>query len=487
MIIKDKIYIPYSKTMSNFAEISSLYVYPNSEYYEAKRLGYSVKKIPEFIHTYTLENINKETYFVVPRGSLKKISSILQKCKVPTRFLDERVLNKPIDVHLEHVTLESQQEKIINCLYLNQGGLIEMDPGGGKTIAMLGLIAKVKQPTLVIVNELKLRSQWEEEIKEKLKGNYTLGRYDGEKKVEGDITVAVINSIYNLYQEDKSFFDKFGMVIVDECHHIPATMYTTVLNNISSYYKIGITGTIKRPDGKHTILYDVIGPVLLTINASDLQHRITNFTYKMILTDIRGEIPIRKSRYIKAAEENPIIDYVNLLSFLVDSKERNTVIIENVISSIQEGFLPLVISDRVKHCEYLHSTLQALGFKSQLLTGTVKEKRTWTEIRQDGSIQVFVAQSKIASEGLDLPRLSAIHLTCPTSNKQKIKQQIGRIRRFLEGKPTPCVYDYTDNGMYMYLDPGQKSKVLYSLLRGAKSREKFYKTLISEYYNKSLV
>ena len=84
---------------------------------------------------------------VLPRGSLNKCLQII-KTKNPNtliRFDDQRVIGKDIDVFLSaDTTLESQQTQIIDLLSKNIGGLIEMEPGGGKSISALGLICKVK-------------------------------------------------------------------------------------------------------------------------------------------------------------------------------------------------------------------------------------------------------------------------------------------------------------------------------------------------------
>ena len=177
-------------------------------------MGFSVAKVPPFIQHYTFQKYEDENCIVLPRGALERVAEFLKKENLSFRWEDRRVSRKSIDVSITNVTLEPQQLQLIDILLQNEGGLIEMDPGGGKTLMCLGLIDRIKQPTLIIVHEHRLRSQWEHEIKQRLQGNFTLGRYDGDKHIDGDIVIAIVNSAYNLHKEDSSFFAKFGLGIV---------------------------------------------------------------------------------------------------------------------------------------------------------------------------------------------------------------------------------------------------------------------------------
>jgi superfamily II DNA or RNA helicase len=476
MIIRDKIYIPVSRLGSKVNDLARLFTYQNPEYFQKSRMGFSVSRCSPFLTHYAFTTINNEKFIVLPRGAIKKVMTFLNKNGIPLRYLDERVTHPEIDVQLKDTTLEKQQLDIIDILETNEGGLIEMAPGGGKTIAALGFIAKLKQPTLILVHEHRLRTQWEGEVQRRLGGTFTLGRYDGDKKQEGDIVIGIINTAYNMYKEDREFFSKFGIVIIDEVHHLPAHMFTLVVNNIPAKYRIGLTGTVKRKDGKEVLLFDILGEILTSIDPEQLRHRITNFEFEMISTDVNGQVPTRRM-WVDGIMTHKI-DYVKLLSFLVGNKERNTLILEKVVESLELGHKPLILSDRVEHCKYLHSYLTDLGYNTILLIGATRKSTNWEDVRQDDSVQAIVAQRSIAEEGLDYPSLSAIHLTCPSTNLPKIKQRIGRIRRVSSDKLTPKVYDYVDNAISM---TDTKGNTFYPLKRSSKSRESFYRKLQQEY------
>lgn len=377
---------------------------------------------------------------------------------------------------IEYVGIEDTYDIICKELYHNfvANGIVVHN--SGKTISILGLIAKIKQPTLIIVHEHRLSSQWMDEIKKRLSGNFTVGKIDGDKKIDGDIVVGIINSLHKRFQANPDYFNKFGMIVHDECHKSPAPMFMKLLNNLSARYRIGVTGTVKSKDGRHILTLDIFGNILIQIDAGDIKHRITNFDYRIINTNISFEIPTTMRWNGKKREQ--AIDSAACIKKLTEDQDRNNIIIEKIIECINQGYYPLVLSERIEHNKNLHQHLTELGYKAVLLIGETRKKTNWGEIREDKSIQCIIANTKIASEGLDLPRLSALFLLVFSSNLPKIKQRIGRIRRQCEGKPLPLVFDICDNLAYFINDANERINLLQIL---AYKRLRFYKQLQKEY------
>jgi len=346
----------------------------------------------------------------------------------------------------------------------------------GKSIAILDLISKVKQPTLIMVHEHRLSKQWTGEIEKRLFGTYSLGELNGEKKKDGDIVLGIINTVYIMFQENPEYFNKFGMVVIDETHRCSAPMFHLVINNLPAKYRVGVTGTVERRDGKHILIYDTLGEKLIDIEAKDAKHRITSFDYRIINTNIRFEIPTTMRWTGQKREQT--LDITRCISQLTEDRDRNNLIVSEVTRTIEAGYYPLVLSDRIDHNKKINEHLVSLGYKTVLLIGETRKSTRWEEIRQDTSIQCIVGNTKIASEALDLPRLSALFLTCPSSNLPQIKQRLGRIRRFVEGKPLPIVFDICDNLAHY---PDSNGLPVYLLKILTAKRIRFYKELIKEY------
>lgn len=481
MILSDKIYIQESELKHLLLPLCNEFTYANPEFFELQRMKFSTNGISPYLTHYKITLHQDKRILELPRGGLTKVQNFFEKNNLPFYMIDRRISYPMIDVNLSsNVNIEYQQEEIVDVLLKNEGGLIEAAPGAGKTISMLYLISKLKQPTLILMHEHRLRTQWENEIKDKLVGNFRLGRYDGDKKIEGDICTGLIQTVYKFIETQPDLLTRFGLVIVDECHHLPADMYTKLINNIPAKYRIGVTGTVERKDNKQILLFDSIGPKLISIKAEKIKHRITNFDFTQVNTSISFEAP-SVFRWTGQKKEK-MIDYVKLLTRLVENDTRNIIILENIVQSIQEGHVALVLSDRVEHCKLLYNRLKDLGYNSILLISETRKNTNWEEIRQDTSIQIIVAQSSIAAEGLDYPVLSALHLTCPTSNLPKLEQKLGRIRRVYENKLTPRIYDYVDSFVYATSQNkrGEESKS-FILDRSGTLRRNFYKKLQKEY------
>ena len=479
MIVKEKIYINTNELGPNLGSLCKKFTYKNPEFEEKRRLKFSVANTPEYLFHYKIETLSGNRLLILPRGGLLKVKEFFKEKNLPIKFVDKRVSHPKIDCKLVKTELDSHQKQIVDVLRDNEGGLIEASPGAGKTISILGLISEVKQPTLILVHEHRLSSQWRGEINKRLKGDFILGELNGDTKKDGDVVIGIINTIHTMYKETPEYFDKFGMIVIDETHRLPAETFINFVNNIPAKYRIGVTGTIKRRDGKHILIYDILGEKLIGIDAQDIKHRITNFEYEVVNTNINFEIPTI-TRWTGKKRER-VLDITKCIGLLSENEERNTLIVSKVIESIEKGYFPLVLSDRIEHNKKLHEHIISLGYKAVLLIGATRKSTKWEEIRKDETIQCIIANTKIASEALDLPRLSALFSTCPTSNLPKIKQQAGRIRRHLDGKITPKIFDVCDNLAFFINDSGQKVDLLRIL---ASKRVNYYSKLKKEYEEK---
>jgi superfamily II DNA or RNA helicase len=476
MIISDKLYINVLEIENYVAEICRLFTYKNPDYHRKKRLKLSVKNINPSLYNYKLENINNIKYLVLPRGCLSRLKEYFNRNNIKIRILDKRLTLPSIDCHLINTVLEPQQELLIKTLVDNEGGLFEMPPASGKTKSSMGLMSVIKQPTLIVVHETNLQKQWIKELTTSLGGSYVIGQWGEGKKERGDIDVGLIQTLHLQVDADDTFLDNYGMIIVDECHRSACTTFLKVLNNSKAKYRIGITGTVERKDGLEILTKDIIGPVLMSIPEGQIKHRITNFEFNIINTEVPIKLPSRK-RWTGSKRED-MLDITEAINLLTKNEKRNILILDAVIKDIEDGYLPLILSDRKEHVLYLDKRLKELGYNSKTLIGGRTKKENWEETRSDSTIQVFVASTKKAEEGLDIPPLSSIHLTCPSSNYPKIKQRIGRIRRWVEGKKLPKITDYVDNLVYFEDSDGAKQHIF---MYGAKNRIKFYRKLQRDY------
>lgn len=484
MLLSDKIYIPVESLGIHIVKICNLFTYSNPEYYIKKRQKFSVRNISPSLYNYKLEIYNDQRYLILPRGCYTELVKYFKDNNLFFKILDERLLKDQIDIQLVNTNLEKQQQTIVSILIKNEGGLIEAEPGGGKSISILAFLSEIKQPALIIVHESFLQDQWISEIEKRLSGNFSLGRWDMKHKVHGDVDVGLIQTVQKKVDEDVNFLDQYGAIILDECHRCSAPTFLKVMNSSRSKYRVGVTGTVERKDQMHILTMDVLGKKLISIKAKDLKHRITTFETDITYTDLKIELPTTKRWDAEAKKKKIVVDIAKTITLLTSHSERNNLIINKVIKQIESGYFPLILSDRVEHVKSLDLKLRELGYSTVTLIGTKrgKNKYDWGKLREDTTIQCVLASTKKAEEGLDWPRLSAIHLTCPSSNLPKIKQRIGRVRRRCEGKFLPIVCDYIDDLAYFKdIDERGEEQFIYILKYSARKRLKFYEKLKKDY------
>ncbi len=329
-------------------------------------------------------------------------------------------------------------------------GVLEAGTGSGKTVMALALIAKRNQPSLVIVHTKELLYQWRDRIKEFLGCEAGLVG-DGKFKI-GTVTVAIVNSARKRVME---LVPHFGHLIVDECHRVPATLFTDVVSAFDSKYLLGLSATAFRSDdGMTKLIYYFMG---------DRIHRIDQDELTATGAIVKPEIIVNTTDFSYRYRG----DYHALITALTSHEGRNMQIIEDVCRVVTEkgnGTI-LVVSDRVSHCEVFEKQLQGRRVRVSLLTGqTPPEKRnSIVEEVQKGEVQVLVATLQLISEGFDCSGLSSLFLTTPITFEGRLLQVIGRIMRPEKDKRAR-VFDYFDKDVsVLRKSANSRQKVLLSL------------------------
>lgn len=411
-------------------ELKALLTIDNPQYISAKRYGRWIgKKLKPTLKYY--EPVPGGLRF--PRGfSNQAIRVCRERTGQTPEIIDKRRLLAEIDFSFAG-TLRPYQQEAVELALKRSFGVIEAGTGSGKTIMALAIVAARRQPTLIVVHTKELLYQWQERIMEFLGGPVGLigdGRFAVER-----ITVAIVNSAKKHVQE---LVPCFGQLVVDECHRVPAALFTDVVSNFDCHYLLGLSATAFRSDdGMTRLIYYFMGERIHKVDQDELKatgailkpkliRRLTGFSFHY-----RG-------------------DYQALIRALTCHEGRNMLIVEDICASFNtpDAGTALVVSDRVSHCQLFATLLRDRNIRAELLTGQISQENRAMIVQkvQAGEIQVLVATLQLIGEGFDCPGLSSLFLTTPITFEGRLLQVIGRIVRPAANKQAR-VYDYVDEAV----------------------------------------
>ena len=410
------------------AAIRSRLTIDNPKYVAAKKYGRWIGKQLKATLSY-YESVPGGVRF--PRGfSNQAVLLCREMMGVDPEIIDNR--RRVAECDFEFLgSLRQYQVDAVNAVCCRSFGVLEAGTGSGKTVMALGVIGKRRQPTLVIVHTKELLYQWQERAREFLGVEAGLVG-DGHFDVR-PFTVAIVNSARKRTEE---LAPHFGHLIVDECHRVPAALFTDVVSCFDSYYLLGLSATAFRSDaGMTKLIYYFMG---------DRAHTVDQLHLKVTGAVLKPKVVQKETNFTYGYRGN----YQALITALTKNEGRNRLIandILRVVAEQQEGTI-LVVSDRVSHCQVFVELLKKHDVKVRLLTGQTPadQRSAIVDEVQAGKVQVLVATLQLISEGFDCSGLSSLFLTTPITFEGRLLQVIGRIMRPAENK-SPCVYDYLDS------------------------------------------
>lgn len=333
------------------------------------------------------------------------------------------------------IELTLAQTPILQIAMECDQGVIVAPSGSGKTIIGLELVARRQLSALILVHRKQLLDQWVERIQTFLGiAKSHIGQYSGTKKKLGkQITVGLLQSLAR--KGDLSELkDKSGTIIVDECHHIPATTFRGVIAQLNPKYIYGLTATPKRKHNDEKLIYVYIGDIIACMEASD-------FTPVSNLPHQPPEVLIRATDLILPFKFTT--DRFQLLARVVCfDTARNQMIVEDILSNVGEGKRLLVLSERKEHLEILAIYLKG-KCETIVISGDDSAPSRKSKLKQieSGHYQAILSTGQFFGEGIDIRGISCLILAFPFSFEGKLVQYMGRLRDAGEQK---IIVDYRD-------------------------------------------
>ena len=384
----------------------------NPQFIQARRL-----QLPghyqRTLRYYTLDGQD----ITIPIGSLPELSGYLRG----QSYDDQRITGKSIDI-TSKIQLEDYQKTAVDHLEKKTVGVICSPTGSGKTIMMIDLICRRKQPTLILVNTLALMEQFKERLLTftSLKDS-EIGIVGGGKVKLRPITIATLQTLTR--RIGTKIFDEinktFGQILCDEVHIIAAQTFYKVLNELTAKYKHGFSATLTRADGLIDVVHFAVGPTVYSVPKEAVAKRVKQPTVE----------------YVETNYDYPLFDiseYAFMLNDLALNEERNQLILDLVKQ--HTGYKKVLLCSRTSQANYLHKAIKG----SVLILGNSKKKEQAAAFKAiQTTADTLISTYKFFQLGIDIPCLNLLIACSPIKDETALRQCAGRLARIDPSSKSP--------------------------------------------------
>lgn len=435
--IDSKVHVPRAMPAPVLAALKRLASLANPVFHEKLRLRFSTFDTPRFLFAGEWH----PDRLVLPRGLLESCLQILEEAGASVTVQDERAGGSRCGWRFSG-ELRPEQQAAVREMSRYDVGILCAPPGAGKTVMGCALIARQRTSVLVLVHRAVLLDQWRDTAMRFLGLKRTgIGIWRGSKpRLTHRLDIAMLPGL--IHRDDyAAVFAGYGLIIVDECHHVPAASFESLLKDCTARRVYGLTATPYRKDRLEKLLQFQCGPVRHTIGeqAGDAAGRIVVVRRSTFSLPLAGATP-------------PGIHEV--WDALIRDRGRLDLIVADIGACIADGRAPLVLADRKAYLDAIESALgEGAATKEiarfRLESGTGKKRRAEIRASIDEHFErkepfVLLATASLIGEGFDLPQLDTLVLAMPLSFKGRLVQYAGRLHRIREGKAAPRIYDYLD-------------------------------------------
>lgn len=408
-----------------------LAAFANPAFYKAQAMRLSVWDKPRVIGC--AENFPQ--HIALPRGCLEPVQTLLQEQGIGWELVDEQQKGSPLELAFTG-QLRGDQEAAVEAILRHDIGVLQAPTAFGKTVVAAAILARRGVNTLVLVHRAELLRQWQERLQTFLDAPpETIGSIGGGKaKPTGRLDIAVMQSLVRK-GEVNPVVQSYGQVIVDECHHIAAASFESILRQVKARYVLGLSATLVRRDGLQPILFMQCGAIRHTAErpaGAPQTLELVSRTHQ--LKGLPTDLPIQE-----------------LMCRLAEDQRRTDRIVAEALACWGEDRKLLLLSERTDHITAIAAALAEQVPNLFLLHGRLSARqRSATlaalEALTPGAPRIVLATGRLVGEGFDHPPLDTLLLAMPVSWKGTLQQYAGRLHRQQCGKTSVRIIDWLDLG-----------------------------------------
>ena len=358
-------------------------------------------------------------------------------------------------------TLTTEQQAAADALMAHDTGVLAATTAFGKTVVACRLIAERNTNTLVLVHRQQLLDQWVARLRAFL--DIDADRVGvirgGRKRPTGFIDVATIQSLVRKGEVSDLVAD-YGHLVVDECHHLSAVSFEAVARAAKAKYVARAVSDSDAEGWPPSHHLHAMRPDPLSRRCEE-QAAARPFSHRVVIKRTAFHAERQKADTPGSIQE--------LYGLLACDAARNDMIFNDVLSALEAGRSPVVITERKDHLQAIAERLTKFAKNVIVLKGGMgaKQRNQVNEILQsvpDGEERVIVATGRYLGEGFDDARLDTLFLTMPISWRGTLAQYAGRLHRLHAAKREVIIYDYVDGHEPMFAKMATRREAGYRAL-----------------------
>jgi superfamily II DNA or RNA helicase len=390
----------------------------------------------------------REAVFRAPAHRYAPIVRGLIAKKIAFRDDARAYVEMPLSPRSLRTPYPHQSDAIAAWLRAQGRGLVVLPTGAGKSLVAMMAIAEKKRSALIVVPTLDLMAQWHHGLCATF--DTKVGLVGGGSHEVLPITVTTYDSAY-LHMDRLG--NRFGLVIFDEVHHLPSDAYATAARMCIAPFRLGLTATPERQDGRETIYDELVGETVFRKDITDLAgHYLAPYETVRVRvpmsTDERAAYDEARATYIAFIRKHRI-DFSSpngFGQFLLRSnatregreafdayrRQRSLALAAPKKLDVLSSLLVTHRQERIIIFTDDNATVYAISRRLLIPAIThqtrVAERAAILKGMNDGSIFAVVT-SRVLNEGVDVPSASVAIVLSGSGSVREHVQRLGRVLR----------------------------------------------------------